>query len=97
MTKLTLREVLRHPATLASSVVAVVVGALNLPVLGAFATVAWTKAASIFTALSVAGFSLAPRVAFLPEEPLTILAIGAGLLYVGKIGYGVYQNLDTRL
>ncbi|WP_049934658.1 hypothetical protein [Haloplanus natans] len=97
MTKLTLREAVSHPATVASTLVAVVGGALNLPVFGALATVAWAKAASIFTALSVAGFSLAPRVAFLPEGMLTALAIAAGLLYVAKIAYGVYQNLDTRL
>jgi len=97
MTKLTLREVLRHPVTIASTVVAAVGGLLNVPLLSALATVAWAQAGSLFTVFSIAGFTLAPRVEFLPEQPLTVLAFGGAALYVGKRLYGVYQNLDTRL
>jgi len=97
MTKITLQEVIRHPATVASSIVAVVGGLLNLPLLNALVAVAWAQAGSLFTVLSIGGFTLGPRVAFIPEEPLTILAIGAGLLYGAKRLYGVYQNFETRL
>ena len=97
MTKLTLRGVVSHPATVASTVVAFVGGFLNLPVFGAFATVAWAKAGSLFTVLSIGGFTLAPRVPFLPETELTILALVGAALYGAKLLYGVYQNLDREL
>jgi hypothetical protein len=97
MTKLTLREVVQHPATIASAVVATIGGLLNLPVLSAFAAVAWAKAGTLFTVLSIGGFTVAPRVEFLPEGPLTVLALGGAGLYVLKLLYGVFQNLDTRL
>ena len=97
MTDLTLREVVAHPATLASSAVAVIGGLLNIPFIDALLAVLWAQAGSLFTVLSIGGFTLAPRVAFLPEEPLTILALLGGGRYGGKLLYGVYQNLDREL
>ncbi|GAB3321415.1 hypothetical protein [Haloplanus salinarum] len=97
MTALTLRGVIAHPLTVASSLVAVLGGFLNLPLFNALAAVAWAKAGSLFTVLSIGGFTLGPRVDFIPSAPLEIAAVVGGVLYGTKLLYGVYQNLDTRL
>lgn len=97
MTDLSLREAIAHPATLASALVAAIGGLLNIPVLDALLAVVWAKAGSLFTVLSIGGFTLAPRVDVIPEGALSSLAIAAGGLYGAKVLYGVYQNFEERL
>jgi hypothetical protein len=97
MTDITLREVIAHPATLASTVVAFIGGILNIPILEALIAVLWAKAGSLFTVLSIGGFTLGPRVPMIPEGPLTTLAIIAGVLYGVKVLYGVVQNFEERV
>jgi hypothetical protein len=97
MIDISLREAIAHPAALASALVAAIGGFLNIPVIEALLAVLWTQAGSLFTVLSIGGFTLAPRIDAIPEGTLSSIAIAAAGLYGLKLLYGVYQNFEERL
>lgn len=97
MAKLSLRNLLEHPVTFVMAAVGIGGSVLKLPIVTALWATLWAKASAIFTVLSIAGFTLGPRVAFIPEEPLTVAALGAGALVALKTASKVYDNYEDRL
>jgi hypothetical protein len=62
MTDYTLKQVLTHPVTVAVGLGSAIGHAIGVPVITAAVSVVWANITTLFTALSVAGFILAPRV-----------------------------------
>jgi hypothetical protein len=91
------RDVLTHPITTASAIFAVVANVLSLPFIDAVWSVAWSNAGTLFTVLSVSGFTLAPEVPWLPAEPLSIAALVAGTLFVATQVRKLWMRLNDRL
>lgn len=91
------REVVTHPIATASALVALVASVLNVPFIDAVVGVAWANAGTLFTVLSVSGFTLAPEVPWLPAEPLTIAALVAGALFVATQLDKLAESLTERL
>ncbi|MFD1634626.1 hypothetical protein ACOZ4L_02710 [Haloplanus ruber] len=88
---------LTDPLTVAVSLAAALGHALGVTWIQAFVAVLWANVSTLFTALSITGWSLAPRVAWLPEGPLTAAALVAGGAYVLKLIDRVYDQMENRL
>jgi uncharacterized membrane protein YkgB len=83
---LSLREALTHPVTAATTVVGVVGGWLGIPLLAGLWAAMWATAGKAFAFVSLLAFTAAPRVSFLPETPLVVLALALGGIVVVKRG-----------
>lgn len=83
---LSFRDVLTHPVTAATTVVGVVGGWLGVPLLAGLWAAVWATAGKAFAFVSIAAFTVAPRVDFLPETPLVVLALVLGGLVLLKRG-----------
>lgn len=92
------RETLTHPITGLTAAFAFVANVLSIPFVDAIWAVLWNNAGTLFTVLSVSGFTLAPKVPWLPGEPLTIAALVAGALFVAtqldKLAEAFADRLD---
>lgn len=97
MVDLSIRDILTHPLTTASAVIATVGGILKVPVLHAVFLVAWNNAGALFAATSVSATTLAPELSFLPSEPLLVAAILTGILFVLTKLDTLYDALADRL
>lgn len=92
-----LTEAVLHPWTHAAALVAGLFGVLHPSALGAVAGAVWSQAGPLFTLSSLLGWSLAPRVEWLPVAPLTAVAIGTGALLAAKRGLALYNDFEKRL
>ncbi len=97
MADLTLSDVVRHPVTMASALVSVLGGVLNAPVLAAVFDTVWLSAGKLFGVASLAAFTIAPEVAFLPESPLVAAALSLGAIVAVKKLRDVYKRFQTEL
>lgn len=89
------RELVTHPAALASYIASSVGGLLALPpdvVLMTF----WESLGTIFGAVSIAGFTVADRLPWLPAGSLQFAALGLGVLLIGKRLGAVYSRLQKK-
>lgn len=93
----TAKDILTDPLTVALSVGAAIAHALGIGWIQAIVAVLWGQLSTLFTALSIAGMTLAPRVEWLPEGPLTAAALVAGGLYVAKLGDSIIDQIEARL
>jgi hypothetical protein len=84
--KLSLRAFLSRAETKAVGAVALLGGVLKLPLFAAAFGALWATAGDAFTFLALAAFTIAPRVEFLPEGPLTVIAILTGSIVLIKRG-----------
>jgi hypothetical protein len=91
------KELLTKPVTVATSVGIAIAHALGVAWVDPFISVVLANISTIFTALSISGFTLAPEVAWLPQETLTTLALVAGGLYVLRLVDRVIDQLATQL
>lgn len=57
----------------------------------------WGHVGELFTILSLAGFTVAPQVGFVPDEPLVVAAIITGVLWGGKKLYEMGTELKQKL
>jgi hypothetical protein len=92
-----LKDLLTHPVATASYVFAIAGSILNVPFIDALWSVAWANAGALFTFLSVPAFTIAPRVPWLPAEPLSIAAIAAGVLFAATRLDKLLDALKKRL
>jgi uncharacterized membrane protein len=83
---LTLREFLGRAETKAVAMVTLLGGVLKLPLLAAAFSALWSTSGEAFAFLAIGAFTIAPRVAFLPETPLTIAALLVGGIVLLKRG-----------
>lgn len=97
-------KILRHPVTWVVGAVTSVIGvmaafALNpVHVAATVVEVAFANASTIFTASSIAGFTLAPAM-FPPLAATAVkgVAFGSGILVVAKIGDRMWDRFKERL
>jgi len=94
---MTLKELLTQPVTVATSAGLAIAHVLGIGWIDPVITVVLANIPTIFTALSISGFTLAPEVAWLPEETLTTLALVAGGIYVLTLVDRVIDQIQTRM
>lgn len=78
-----IREVLTHPAALASGVASVLGTFLVVPPDVLFVT-AWQSLGTLFGAVSILGFTVGGTIDWFPAWPLQLAAVVIGLLLVVK-------------
>lgn len=94
------RDIIRHPATVFSAALTAASGLFNVPFLDALLGVLWANVATLFTASSIGAFTVAPNLGDLPGqvvEAMQVVAILLGVMYGGKLLYGVYTDAVQRL
>jgi hypothetical protein len=91
-----LKKIITDPATVAVTVAGALSHLLGLGIADAIVHVVWANVPTLFTALSVSGFTLAPRVEWLPAEPLTAAAIAVGGLYVLRLLNRVWNDFKNE-
>lgn len=91
-------RILLHPITTASAVFAFAANFLNITLIDAVWAVLWNNAGTLFTVLSVSGFTLAPNIPWIPGNPLNVAALLAGALFVAtqlnKLAEAFAERLD---
>lgn len=93
--ELSLREVLTHPLAVATALVSALGGALGVPVFTAAWGALWATAGKAFAFVSLVAFTLAPRVDFVPEQPLVVLALVLGGIVIVKRGWRWLRSFAT--
>lgn len=93
----TLQKIVMNPLAGLMVALGIVSKVLSLGFVDAVAAATWSSIGSIFTGLSIASFTLGPKVEFLPEGTLTLLALAAGTVYLTKIGVNYFDAIDDRL
>ena len=91
-------ELLKNPiAWLTGGVGGVVL--FDPTVLTALLAALWSSAGTLFTAASVAAFTVVPEVSALNpyEEGAVAIAVAAGGIYLAKLGYRILDNYTDRL
>jgi hypothetical protein len=94
---MTLKELLTRPVTIATSGALGLAHLLGIAWIDPLIQVVIANIATIFTIFSISGFSLAPEVAWLPEETLTKLALVAGGIYVLTLVDRVIDQIQNRM
>ena len=90
-------DVLLHPITVAASLVATIGHALQFDVIVAVTGAVAANAGTLFTALSIPAFTIAPRLSWLPQGPLTAATIVVGGVYVLTLLDRVVERIEMRL
>jgi len=80
-----LKSVAAHPLAKATGVSALVGAIIKLPLVVALVGTLWAQLGTLFTALSVTAFSIAPRVPFIPTGLAQNTALVVGGLFVVKL------------
>lgn len=93
---LTTSDIVRHPLSLATGAFGIATTLLNVPAVDIIATYLWMNVGELFTVLSLAGFTVAPNTG-LPEEPLTVAAVVAGIAFATKKIWEMATELRTKL
>jgi hypothetical protein len=90
-------EILAHPLTVTSSAVAGLGHLLNVDVIVAITGAVAANAGTLFSAISIPAFTLAPRLAWLPEGPLTAAALVSGGIYALTLLDRAVGRITNRL
>lgn len=91
------RKILTDPVTVILATLGAIAHALGVGWVQAVVSVLWTNVSTLFTALSVSGFTLAPQVAWIPEGPVTTAALVAGAAYVLKLADKMIDKIQAKL
>jgi uncharacterized metal-binding protein len=91
------KELLTKPVTVATSAGVGLAHGLGITWLDPLVSVLLANLSTLFTALSITGFTIAPEVAWLPEETLTTLALVVAGLYVATLLDSLLDKLQTKL
>lgn len=94
---ISLRDWIRHPTTKALAVVGVFGGLLKLPLLAALWAALWANLGTLFPAISITAWTIAPEVPEIPTEPVQVVALGLGGLFVAKMLSKVARNAYDRI
>jgi Flp pilus assembly pilin Flp len=90
-------EILKNPITIAVSIATAIGHMLGIGPITAVVSVLWANVSTLFTALSIAGLTLGPELAWIPEGPLTAAALIAGGAYVLKLLDRVFDQIQAKL
>jgi hypothetical protein len=93
---LTLSEFFGRAETKAFALVSVLGGVLKLPLLVAVFSSIWGTASELFAFIAIAAFTIAPRVEFLPETSLTVVALLVGGIVAIKRGRAWFRSFLDR-
>lgn len=93
----TVTEILKNPFTIAIGAATALGHFLGIGPITAVVSVLWMNISTLFTALSIAGLTLGPELAWIPEAELTALALIAGGLYVLKLLDRVFDQIQAKL
>ncbi|WP_231183500.1 hypothetical protein [Haladaptatus sp. DYF46] len=94
---LSLREIFRHPATLATTITGVAGGVLHLPLLASLWTALVAQSGALFGGVSVFAFTVAPKVSPELAAWLEPVAIVLAVLYGGSKLYRALKSIFTNL
>lgn len=97
MAQLSLDDVVWHPVTALTAALGTVSSVADVGVIDALWATIWSQTGMLFTTFSIAGWSLAPQVSFLPAGLLSQLAIVAGVLYLVKLADRFWDSFQSRL
>ena len=93
-----LTDILTQPVAVATAVGATLLQVLGvLPWVDPVVTVLFANIGTVFTALSLSGLTIAPEVAWLPEDTLTTLTLIAAGLYVLKLLGSLTDKIRERM
>lgn len=95
---MTWKDIIKNPvAWLTGGVGGVVL--VDPTVLTALLAALWSSAGTLFTAASVAAFTVVPEVDALSqyEQTAVAVAVAAGGIYLAKLGYRIFDNYTDRL
>lgn len=93
-----LTDILTQPVAVATAVGATLLQLLGvLPWVDPVVTVLFANIGTVFTALSLSGLTIAPEVAWLPEDTLTALTLIAAGLYVLKLLGSLTDKIRERM
>ncbi|WP_049982039.1 hypothetical protein [Halorubrum sp. BV1] len=92
-----LRDLLTQPTAVATATGGALLQLLGVTWLDPVASVVVANIGTVFTALSISGFTIAPEVAWLPEEMLTKLTLLAAAVYVVTLLDRLSDQLKQKL
>jgi|GEM_PF-6198205 len=92
-----LRELLTQPVAVATAAGGALLQLLGVTWLDPAVSVLFANIGTLFTALSISGFTIAPELAWLPEDTLTTLTLIVAGLYVLKLLDSLADQLKQRL
>lgn len=95
--QLSVGELARNPITLAVAGFSTATALLQIEVLTIVGTYLWGHLGQLFTVTSLAGFTVAPNVDFVPQNPLVVLAVITGVAYAAKLVVKMFRDLDDKL
>ena len=93
----TLTELATKPVTLATATGGALLQALGVAWIDPVVSVIFGNIGTVFTALSISGFTIAPELAWLPEDTLTTLTLVVAGLYVLKLLDRLADQIKQRL
>ncbi|PSP31188.1 hypothetical protein BRC64_11205 [Halobacteriales archaeon QH_10_67_22] len=91
------KDLLTDPLTVAIGVATAVGHALGIKFVVAISTAVWTQLGTLFSALSIASWTLAPSVPWLSTQLLQTVALAIGGLYVLKRLYRATDTITERV
>lgn len=92
-----IRELLTEPRAVATATGGALLQLLGITWLDPVASVVVANIGTVFTALSISGFTIAPEVAWIPEGALTKLTLLAAAVYVVKLLDSLSDQLKQKL
>lgn len=92
-----LKQLLTQPAAVATALGGALLQLLGVTWIDPFIGVLFANIGTLFTALSISGFTIAPEVAWLPEDTLTTLTLVAAGVYVLKLLDRFADQLGDKL
>lgn len=92
-----LKQILTEPKAVATATGGALLQLLGVTWLDPVASVVVANIGTVFTALSISGFTIAPEVAWIPEGALTKLTLLAAAVYVVKLLDSLSDQLKQKL
>lgn len=97
MKNMTITDIVRHPVTLVVGGFSAATTLLNVKALTIVGAYFWGHIGELFTVLSLAGFSVAPNIAQVPDDPFVVAAVVAGIVFGLKKLFEMGTELDDKL
>lgn len=94
---MSMKDILTQPIAVATATGGALLQLLGVTWIDPFASVLLANIGTLFTALSISGFTIAPEVAWIPEDTLTTLTLIAAAVYVLKLLDSFADQLKERL
>jgi hypothetical protein len=92
-----IKELLTEPKAVATATGGALLQLLGVTWVDPVASVVIANIGTVFTALSISGFTIAPEVAWIPEGALTKLTLLAAAVYVLKLLDSLSDQLKQKI